>query len=1410
TMAPGLADKRKRKSSQSGLSDSFQKAKKQSKALTAAAATTTTTTKAAKRDIESSDEDDRFVVGNMTSDDDDDDASVDGEQEDEVEYDEDDDDIEESKLGEENADGESKPQAASGEHKHGRGMHSDPTNSEMMALNETSLLFKSNLFKLQVDELLGESRILANTKPTKALDAALKQTRDVLTSLENRDEMSVDSAANLVRKISKTLVKGKGKAIQIPFPDPSPVVGMPIKLAFKAPEVINVVGSYPLGMAVRTRAGFNVDVVVQMPDELFKDRDHLNFRYFYKRAFYVTMLLIGLKQSPLNDLFDMDFANLRGDSRLPIIVMRPKADAKHVSKLDCNIRIIPSIARDALPLKRLTPRRNHVRPSYIASKKNTPAKPAAADGLDEDSLPATPLYNSAILSDALLLTHMKYLFETSESCPEFAHAAGLLRIWFSQRNAANCKLGQKRLTGSQRLNGFVLTMVLAWLIRGAQSGGNKGPKLSGAMNTYQLFKSTIEFLAVHDFEESPIQFGTDADLDEFTDSFGAVFVDPTESLNLLAGVQEWELTELRMEARRTAFDLNNPAEDRFSHVFLSSALADVTTKYDHVFRIEVDLSKFLSAKHGSDLDVSRRLADLEFGHPVRAVQNRLAAFLVSALERQANLVAVHACADSSFGEGTKAMRKHVFVIGIVADVEESRRMVDLGPNPDAQPEEATRYRAYWGERAELRRFRDGAIRLATVWGAAGMPFEKRALILPRMVAFLLRRHFSIRAVPEILCPEDLLVVDKARPKNSLAFGSVDDPENTATLFCLSTRILPFAQTLDENDGNEHDAVSNAAVAGHATFEVAINGYDQLQREIKALEDQLPLRILALHPVSPGLRYASLAPPKPLPLDVGNGDDSYIEPLHVLVEFESSTKWPDDIAALHKVKAAFLMRIAECYRTAHPDCHISTANRFYGYGAADGLLTGASSLVLGGQENFDYECDNFVDIRHATSGFTFRLSILCDREATVLEKKATELKLAGLTARSEALELAHRRWMRNNQWRAMHHKHILDLCQRHHPAASLTIRLVKRWLSRHMLLGQAVGVPEEVAELVAARVFTDVSDSLAAPATGYAGFVRSLRLLAEWSWKDDLLAVDFNADHRDIGEDDEEENGTSAAKTLANGVWLNRCMTADSFRVLQKAFDDTKAKSKWKGGWRVATEDDPEASWWGTGSPVLTRRLRTLAKASLQCISDCLSLGTDDSLPQVFITPLEDYDFIVKLDSDVICRKYEQPPKCAFKTLSDTSADAGNAGNDPDHVNKASEKSKASEIFKNLLPTMQLQQQHNGANRSSRRHPNPFNQPGMIGFDPVDLYVRDLANVYHESILLFNDIYGGNIIAGLWNPAAVSAKTSLNAKANVNVEPLPEAKKAKPRPAVKYNTAAVAEEIIRLGEGLVSDFILQKE
>lgn len=76
---------------------------------------------------------------------------------------------------------------------------------------------------------------------------------------------------------------------------------------------------------------------------------------------------------------------------------------------------------------------------------------------------------------------------------------------------------------------------------------------------------------------------------------------------------------------------------------------------------------------------------------------------------------------------------HVFVD---ADPDRILRAVDIGPPAD-QKAQAADYRRFWGERSELRRFKDGQIAESVVWEAnAG----SRHTIPDRIIAYILERH----------------------------------------------------------------------------------------------------------------------------------------------------------------------------------------------------------------------------------------------------------------------------------------------------------------------------------------------------------------------------------------------------------------------------------------------------------------------------------------------------------------------------------------------------------------------------------------------------------------------------------------------------------------------------------------------
>ena len=59
---------------------------------------------------------------------------------------------------------------------------------------------------------------------------------------------------------------------------------------------VHVVGSYLLGTC--TRYNKNVDVAVEMPSACFQAKDHLNNKYFAKRACYLSVVAAALRRDP--------------------------------------------------------------------------------------------------------------------------------------------------------------------------------------------------------------------------------------------------------------------------------------------------------------------------------------------------------------------------------------------------------------------------------------------------------------------------------------------------------------------------------------------------------------------------------------------------------------------------------------------------------------------------------------------------------------------------------------------------------------------------------------------------------------------------------------------------------------------------------------------------------------------------------------------------------------------------------------------------------------------------------------------------------------------------------------------------------------------------------------------------------
>eukprot|EP00953_Heterococcus_sp_UTEX-ZZ885_P032787 17102-Heterococcus_DN1.PRE.2 len=145
-----------------------------------------------------------------------------------------------------------------------------PTPEEAAQLMErdasTATLFKSNLLRLQVTELLEEVRVGYHRTAAKQAEAFLFELKQALESMSSASVTAQSIKGTHIKLSQHSEVK-------------------PVTLEFAPPAAVDVVGSYLLKTIVKP--SMNIDIAVEMPASCFHPKDFMNHKYFDKRALYV-------------------------------------------------------------------------------------------------------------------------------------------------------------------------------------------------------------------------------------------------------------------------------------------------------------------------------------------------------------------------------------------------------------------------------------------------------------------------------------------------------------------------------------------------------------------------------------------------------------------------------------------------------------------------------------------------------------------------------------------------------------------------------------------------------------------------------------------------------------------------------------------------------------------------------------------------------------------------------------------------------------------------------------------------------------------------------------------------------------------------------------------------------------------
>eukprot|EP00953_Heterococcus_sp_UTEX-ZZ885_P004313 2836-Heterococcus_DN1.PRE.1 len=303
-----------------------------------------------------------------------------------------------------------------------------PTPEEAAQLMErdasTATLFKSNLLRLQVTELLEEVRVGYHRTAAKQAEAFLFELKQALESMSSASVTAQSIKGTHIKLSQHSEVK-------------------PVTLEFAPPAAVDVVGSYLLKTIVKP--SMNIDIAVEMPASCFHPKDFMNHKYFDKRALYVghmaQQLNAKVQQGSLS-LASMQIADFKGDSRKLCILL--KQAVQHSSKSSKSsssnssssssgwvIRLLPCISTDVILPKKLVPSRSNCRRLRDVSCGTSSAVTDTAAAAVV--LPPTPHYNSAILEDMSYKRHLAALHTAVSESDALRDAIMLAKIWLGQR-----------------------------------------------------------------------------------------------------------------------------------------------------------------------------------------------------------------------------------------------------------------------------------------------------------------------------------------------------------------------------------------------------------------------------------------------------------------------------------------------------------------------------------------------------------------------------------------------------------------------------------------------------------------------------------------------------------------------------------------------------------------------------------------------------------------------------------------------------------------------------------------------------------------------------------------------------------------------------------------------------------------
>eukprot|EP01122_Echinamoeba_exundans_P009740 TRINITY_DN3507_c0_g2_i1.p1 TRINITY_DN3507_c0_g2~~TRINITY_DN3507_c0_g2_i1.p1 ORF type:complete len:1205 (+),score=229.69 TRINITY_DN3507_c0_g2_i1:598-4212(+) len=1138
--------------------------------------------------------------------------------------------------------------------------HSHHASSSSSALSDLQDPWKrlSSLFDIQSEQLLGEYHPPAPLLLT--VKKRCKAIADRITSLSERTLNSHKDALREYKEWSKAVLS----------PETQQQSSSLLKsLTFVAPQSVELTGVLALDWI--DTAHLRADLLLRVPQYFVKSSDFHQYRYHQKRAAYL-ILLSHMVSEALNETGSECEAYLdQLNSIKPTLILRIPL-LHNASHLQLQIRLHFSVTADTLKLNKLEPWKLH---TEAAVSEVSESDPLALKYLASE-------YNRSILDDALSFERTQYVIRALRGHESYRRAFVFLRAWLRARWEAK-NIG-----------------IWTFLIVGARLHATR--TISADMSPVEIFRSILSWW-VNSWPEAFL-----ADTAPHAQSrqlwrqiYRVTLSDLSGRTNLASGAsyEAWE--SLREDAATSLKYLSHPGTKDAVDVlplaaFQSLFLPRTEFNYDLVLKMPNSVrAQFVSNHAAMDNGSNRHFADRQL------VEKLYSGFGNRVLRLQI----------------LQSSSEDEILVGVVVRADQWRKQLDLGPEATDLAAVAA-YRAFWGDKAHLRRFKDGRILYCVFWDR---PEHSRHLILQDIAQFVLN-------------DESTSIV--GRPLDAM-LNCIQSPQpNQGSLELEHTQLL------------------------WSKFETS---WDRLRTALMKLgsdESELPLRIQTVRKMDENLTATSIRVPVVSPAfvkNVGVTDDTaarrsppFIDVCRVILQFESSGAWPEDLPAIERVKTALLLKLAE------------------------GLMDKFKSSVSAVQVNSSF-LDVFIE------GYVFRLLVFYPREIFIRS-----------ALKQSDYHRCYQLWFHFEERPRL--TTSIKALNSQFPAFGATSQLVKRWLASQLVPVVADGefpqdtashfsatslqaassdvLPELLVDLLVAHVFTAGNFmSFAPPSHHHIGFLRVLEMLAKFPFASQALVVDWNgqlrsADHEQILQDFESSRAAGGSQA---GLYIAYASPTGSERgVGSAAASDVESwlrPASWRRllpGYSIFGASATSSQVADTApSAFIVSRISALASEMLNLIRN--HTAENKAVLGGFVPNTSNFDVVIKLKSNMVVRWHQNAAQLVRAELSASSETLSSALREVTLKHWIQNRQafgvkvdiKAPK-FKNLV----------SANAVAA---NPADL--LVGFDPVRLFASYLRTRYDALAHVLYDDIGGDVICLKWKAKAFTPHKNLRLSSAISTLPV---------------------------------------